>query len=49
VAILIGKIDVLRSDEYAKLPGCLDGGDIPRDQLNIVIHLGGHPAPDSQA
>ena len=32
---LIGEIDVLRSDEYAKLPGCLDG---PRDQLNTVVH-----------
>ena len=35
---LVGEIDVLRSDEYAKLPGCLDGVDIPRDQLNTVIH-----------
>ena len=31
-------LDVLRSDEYEKLPGCLDGVDIPRDQLNTVIH-----------
>jgi hypothetical protein len=29
---------VLRSDEYEKLPGCLDAVDIPRDQLNTVIH-----------
>ena len=35
---LIGEIDVLRSDEYANLPGCLDGVDIPKDQLNTVIH-----------
>jgi hypothetical protein len=36
---LIGEIDVLRSDEYAKLHDCLDGADsIPRDQLNTVIH-----------
>jgi hypothetical protein len=35
---LIGEIDVLRSDEYANLPGCLDGADIPKDQLNTVIH-----------
>ena len=34
-----GEIDVLRSDEYAKLPDCLKGADsIPRDQLNTVIH-----------
>ena len=32
-------IDVLRSDEYANLPGCLNGADsIRRDQLNTVIH-----------
>jgi hypothetical protein len=38
VQTLIGEIDVLRSDEYAKLPDCLDGADsIPRDQLNTVI------------
>jgi hypothetical protein len=35
---LVGEIDVLRSDEYANLPGCLDGVDIPKDQLNTVIH-----------
>jgi hypothetical protein len=35
---LVGEIDVLRSDEYANLPGCLDGVDVPRDQLNTVIH-----------
>jgi len=35
---LVGEIDVLRSDEYAKLRVCLDGVDIPRDQLNTVIH-----------
>jgi len=36
---LIGEIDVLRSDEYANLPGCLDGADsVKRDQLNTVIH-----------
>jgi hypothetical protein len=36
---LTGEIYVLRSDEYANLPGCLDGADsIPRDQLNTVIH-----------
>jgi hypothetical protein len=30
---------VLRSDEYANLPGSLDGTDsIKRDQLNTVIH-----------
>jgi hypothetical protein len=29
---LIGEIDVLRSDEYANLPGCLDGVDIAKDQ-----------------
>jgi hypothetical protein len=34
----IGEIDVLRRDEYEKLPGCLDAVDIPRDQLNTVIH-----------
>jgi hypothetical protein len=34
----IGEIDVLRSDEYEKRPGCLDGVDIRRDQLNTVIH-----------
>jgi hypothetical protein len=35
---LVGEIDVLRSDEYVNLPGCLDGVDVPRDQLNTVIH-----------
>ena len=30
--------DVLRSDEYVNLPGCLDGVQIPQDQLNTVIH-----------
>ena len=35
---LVGEIDVLRSDEYKNLPGCLDGVQIPRDQLNTVIH-----------
>ena len=35
---LVGEIDVLRSDEYVNLPGCLDGVDIPKDQLNTVIH-----------
>jgi hypothetical protein len=35
---LFGEIDVLRSDEYVNLPGCLDGVDIPKDQLNTVIH-----------
>jgi hypothetical protein len=34
----MGEIDVLRSDEYANLPGCLDKVDIPQDQLNMVIH-----------
>jgi hypothetical protein len=34
----IGEIDVLRSDEYEKRPGCLDGVIIRRDQLNTVIH-----------
>jgi hypothetical protein len=34
----MGEIDVLRSDEYAYLPGCLDKVDIPQDQLNTVIH-----------
>jgi hypothetical protein len=35
----IGEIDVLRSDEYEKLPGCLDDGvSIRHDQLNTVIH-----------
>jgi hypothetical protein len=34
----IGEIDVLRSDEYEKLPGCLDGVEIRHDQLNTVIH-----------
>lgn len=34
----IGEIDVLRSDEYEKRPGCLDGVSIRRDQLNTVIH-----------
>ena len=38
MATLIGEIDVLRSDEYTNLPGCLDDVDIPRDQLNTVIH-----------
>ena len=38
VRSLIGEIDVLRSDEYVNLPGCLDGVDIPKDQLNTVIH-----------
>ena len=39
VQTLIGEIDVLRSDEYVNLPGCLDGTDsIKRDQLNTVIH-----------
>lgn len=32
----------LRSDEQGKLPGCLDGVDLPRDQLNTVIHEGMH-------
>jgi hypothetical protein len=27
-----------RSDEYANLPGYLDGVQIPRDHLNTVIH-----------
>jgi hypothetical protein len=35
---LVGEIDVLRSDEYVNLPGCLDGVDVPKDQLNTVIH-----------
>jgi hypothetical protein len=35
----IGEIDVLRSDEYANLAGCLVKGiDIRRNQLNTVIH-----------
>ena len=34
----VGEIDVLRSDEYVNLPGCLDGVDVPKDQLNTVIH-----------
>jgi hypothetical protein len=34
----MGEIDVLRSDEYVNLPGCLDKVDIPKDQLNTVIH-----------
>lgn len=38
VQSLIGEIDVLRSDEYVNLPGCLNGVDIPKDQLNTVIH-----------
>jgi hypothetical protein len=38
VKSIAGEIDVLRSDEYANLPGCLDGVDIPKDQLNTVIH-----------
>jgi hypothetical protein len=38
VQSLIGEIDVLRSDEYEKLPGCLDAVDIQHDQLNTVIH-----------
>ena len=32
----------MRSDEHEKLPGCLDGVDIPRDQLNTVIHEAVH-------
>ena len=35
---LIGEIDVLRSDKYVNLPGCLEGVEIPKDQLNTVIH-----------
>jgi hypothetical protein len=35
---VVGEIDVLRSDEYVNLPGCLDGVDVPKDQLNTVIH-----------
>jgi hypothetical protein len=36
---LIGEIDVLRSDEYVNLPGCLNGADsVKLDQLNTVIH-----------
>jgi hypothetical protein len=38
VRSLVGEIDVLRSDEYANLPGCLDDVEIPKDQLNTVIH-----------
>ena len=38
VSSLVGEIDVLRSDEYVNLPGCLDGVEIPKDQLNTVIH-----------
>lgn len=38
VKALVGEIDVLRSDEYVNLPGCLDGVQIPQDQLNTVIH-----------
>ena len=38
VKSLVGEIDVLRGDEYVNLPGCLDGVDIPKDQLNTVIH-----------
>ena len=34
----MGEIDVLRSDEYVNLPGCLDKVDVPQDQLNTVIH-----------
>ena len=34
----MGEIDVLRSDEYANRPGCLDGVDVPMDQRNTVIH-----------
>src|SRR5215471_15446713 len=34
----IGEIDVLRSDEYANRPGCLNGVDVPKDQRNTVIH-----------
>jgi hypothetical protein len=37
-ADFVGEIDVLRSDEYVNLPGCLDGVDIPKDQKNTVIH-----------
>lgn len=40
VKTLVGEIDVLRSDEYVNLPGCLDGVEIPQDQLNTVIHGG---------
>ena len=36
VRSVVGEIDVLRSDEYVNLPGCLDGVDIPRDQLNMI-------------
>ena len=35
---LVSEIDVLRSDEYVNLPGCLDGVQIPQDQFNTVIH-----------
>ena len=38
VKSLVGEIDVLQSDEYVNLPGCLDGVEIPKDQLNTVIH-----------
>jgi hypothetical protein len=38
VRTAIGEIDMLRSDEYEKRPGCLDSVDIPRDPLNTVIH-----------
>jgi hypothetical protein len=38
VQSLIGEIAVLRSDGYVNLPGCLDGVDVPKDQLNTVIH-----------
>ena len=37
VRSLIGEIDVLRSDEYVNLPGCLDGVDTLRDQLNTLL------------
>jgi hypothetical protein len=45
-ADLIGEIDVLRSDEYVNLPGCLDGVNIPKDQLNTVIRKVMHMALD---
>ena len=35
----MGEIDVLRSDEYVNLPGCLDKVDIPKDQLNAILPM----------
>lgn len=44
-----GEIDVLRSDEYAKLPGCLDGHQWESDSKTTAVSMFSLPSLASVA